>query len=318
MNQITLRDPATHSAADILVGFGFNCYRFQTELDGQTVDVIWAADQFETERDRPSGSGIPVLFPFPGRIQGLELQWNGRRYPLEEGDGLGNAIHGFVHHRPWRIVAQDESRVVATFHAATDAPELLERWPSDFQITGSYQLQGRCLSSEFTVENPGSEPLPFGFGVHPYFRLPLLPRGRADECLVSLPVGSQWKLHEMNATGEKEPVADLPRVQSGRPFGELYLDNVFGDLQSEAGETVATIEDASSGAKLMVRFSEAFRACVVYTPDHREAICIEPYTCVPDAFRLAREGIDAGLRQLQPGEKFSARVSYELISAVGR
>jgi len=45
---------------------------------------------------------------------------------------------------------------------------------------------------------------------------------------------------------------------------------------------------------------------VVYTPPHREAICIEPYTCVPGAFNLNERGIAAGLRMVAPGDSFRA------------
>ena len=91
---VTLIDSTTQSRADILVGFGFNCYRFTTHLDGQEVDVLWAADGFADGTHRASGSGIPLLFPFPGRIQGRSLTWQGKTFALEEGDGRGNAIHG--------------------------------------------------------------------------------------------------------------------------------------------------------------------------------------------------------------------------------
>jgi aldose 1-epimerase len=49
-------------------------------------------------------------------------------------------------------------------------------------------------------------------------------------------------------------------------------------------------------------FDSSFTQCVVYTPSHRQAICLEPYTCVPDAIRLAAEGNETGLQILQPGE----------------
>jgi aldose 1-epimerase len=48
-----------------------------------------------------------------------------------------------------------------------------------------------------------------------------------------------------------------------------------------------------------------FRECVVYTPPHREAICIEPLTCAAGAAALAQRGIDAGWRVLPPAEKFA-------------
>ena len=64
-------------------------------------------------------------------------------------------------------------------------------------------------------------------------------------------------------------------------------------------------------------FDRAFRECVVYTPPHREAICIEPYTCVAGAFSLAEPGIDAGIRIVPPGGSFHARVEIELTAAAG-
>ena len=59
-------------------------------------------------------------------------------------------------------------------------------------------------------------------------------------------------------------------------------------------------------------FDRAFRECVVYTPPHREAICIEPYTCVPDSLQLERQGVNAGLRVLAPGESFQTRIDIRI------
>ncbi len=113
----------------------------------------------------------------------------------------------------------------------------------------------------------------------------------------------------MNATGQKLPLEDPPRLQRGQPFGSMTLDDVFSDLVFSGGSCEAVIEDPASEKQLTVAFDRAFRECVVYTPPHREAICIEPYTCAPDPFRLEREGVKAGLRVLQPGESFQARVN---------
>ena len=44
---------------------------------------------------------------------------------------------------------------------------------------------------------------------------------------------------------------------------------------------------------------------------HREALCIEPYTCVPGAAAM-HDPAAAGLRILGPGELFEARVEFEI------
>ena len=89
------------------------------------------------------------------------------------------------------------------------------------------------------MENPGSEPLPFGLGTHPYFRLPLGARGTAEDCRISLPVSSQWELVQMNATGQRTPRADAAQLQQAVRFGDLQLDCVFSGLLSRDDRCVA-------------------------------------------------------------------------------
>ncbi len=162
------------------------------------------------------------------------------------------------------------------------------------------------------LENPSdSLLLPCGFGTHPYFQLPL---GGSDAgvCRVKLPVASGWELQEMNATGHKSTLPNAAQYQAGQAFQDLTLDNVFGDLVFHEDVCTAEIADPQSGRQLVISFDRCFRACVVYTPPHREAICIEPYTCVPDPFRLEKQGVDAGLRVLGPGESLETAVDIRV------
>ena len=51
-----------------------------------------------------------------------------------------------------------------------------------------------------------------------------------------------------------------------------------------------------------------FRELVLFTPGHRQAMCLEPYTCATDAINLHQRGVDAGWRVLPSGESWSAEV----------
>jgi len=308
---VTLSDPASGSTAKVLVSTGLNCYQFQVPGSGDPVDIIWSEPGFEQGERRAAGSGIPILFPFPGRIAGTSLSWEGKTYPLEPGDGRGNAIHGFVHERPWRILEQSAQRLVGQFHAAQDDPQLLKHWPADFRITASHDLQGTCLGTTLRFENPGDVPLPCGLGTHPYFQLPL-GGNSAEACRVKLPVAGTWELNDMNATGAKTSLPNAARFQNGQPFGTLTLDTVFTDLVFHEKTCRAEIRDPETGRHVTLTFDRTFRECVVYTPPHREAICIEPYTCVPDAFRLEQAGHPAGLRVLAPGESVETRIEIRV------
>jgi aldose 1-epimerase len=49
---------------------------------------------------------------------------------------------------------------------------------------------------------------------------------------------------------------------------------------------------------------------VLFTPPHRHAVAVEPYTCSADAANLAARGIDSGWREPEPGSTWEAAVEY--------
>jgi aldose 1-epimerase len=246
------------------------------------------------------------------------LEYGGRTYELEAGDGRGNAIHGFVLNRPWRVIEQGDQHVVGQFHASADEPTLRDCWPADFRITLAYRLAGNVLAIEARLENPGEAPLPMGFGVHPYFRVPFAPAGVVDSqaagrCRLRVPAAEYWELADMLATGRRLPSGDRVPLASGVDFAEANFDDVFTALAFDGDWCTSTIGDPQCGRTLRVSFDRAFRECVVYNPPHRQAICIEPYTCVPGAIGLAAQGFDAGLRVLAAGEAMTAQVRIAVV-----
>lgn len=311
MDTIVLRDEASGAEARLLADYGFNCFDFRVTCDGSVVPVLWAEDGFESGEKRASGSGIPLLFPYPGRIRGRSLQWEGREIPLEGDDGLGNAIHGYVIARPWRVLEQTGHRIVGQFQASVDEPALLHRWPADFRITATYEVVGNELRMGYKIENPDTKPLPCGLGTHPYFCVPL-GGAEADQCRVQLPVDRRWELAHMLPTG-KQPEVEAPQAyRAGLAFGEMQFDDVFTGLEFDGDLCRCRIVDPSSDVTVTIEFDGVFRECVVYNPPHREAVCIEPYTCVPNAAELAAGGADTGLRVLAPGESFEAYVGVRV------
>ncbi|WP_254507236.1 aldose 1-epimerase [Anatilimnocola floriformis] len=311
MENITLHDPASGATAEVLVSLGFNCHRFSVPHRGRQVDVLWRSQSFLSGSDRPSRSGIPILFPFPGRIRGTTYTWEGKTYTIPAGDAFGNAIHGFVHTRPWRVIEKDRRRVVGQFQASVDDPNILTQWPGDFRLTASYDLSGGMLQLNYLIENAGDTPLPCGLGLHPYFHVPFTD-GSADHCLALLPGNERWVLDGMLPTGERAALEHAQEYHAGAAFGGLQLDDVFTDLQFDDGWCRGHVYDPAAKLAVTISFSSVFRECVVFTPPHREAICIEPYSCVPNAAELTARGVDAGLRVLQPGESFAASVEITL------
>jgi aldose 1-epimerase len=307
---IEIADRLSGSSARVLVNLGFNCFSWRPVLDDGPREMLWAEEGFAGGDRRPSGSGNPLLFPFPGRISNASYQFGGRQYQLEPNDPLDNAIHGFVLNRSWRVIEQSDARVVGEFQASIDDRSILERWPGDFRIRVSYEVRSRALISDIHYENTGSGPLPCGFGTHAYFRLPLTEGGSAAETLVTVPVDRYWELERMDPTGRVIAVPQDQQLAGGVALGENEFDTVFtGVMPDKDGTVRTTLADPTSGRVLTQSFDPTFTQCVVYTPPHRQAICIEPYTCVPDAIKLAAAGHNTGLQILGPGESRATTIT---------
>jgi aldose 1-epimerase len=298
-----ISDRESRARARVLVSLGFNCFSWRPVLDDGPREMLWADAGFDNGDKRPSGSGIPLLFPFPGRIGAAKYHFNGRDYELEPGDAFGNAIHGFVFNRPWRVVEQTSARIAGEFQASIDDPSILERWPADFRVRVSYEVRERELISEIRYENTGEGPLPCGFATHAYFRLPLTEGATASDTVVTAPVHKFWELDRMIPTGKVQAVPAEQQLAAGLRLAEQQFDTAFTALRPDADGLLRTkLTDPATGRALTQTFDTSFTQCVVYTPPHREAICLEPYTCVPDAIRLKAEGHETGLQILKPGE----------------
>ncbi|HLQ43324.1 MAG TPA: aldose 1-epimerase [Planctomycetaceae bacterium] len=316
MTLITLTDSTTGSTARLAPQLGFNVFEFIARVRDWSIHVLDAEPAFPRGTLRPSGHGIPILFPFPNRIRDARFVWEGREYIIaaETGrhDKTGNAIHGFCLDRPWRVIEQGDRFAVGRFQLSVDAPERRALWPADFVIEVRYELRGSTLRADIRIENPDSVPLPWGFGTHPYFRLPLDKQSQPARCLIQVPADSEWILKDCLPTGERRPVTRDKDLREGEYFDVLTLDDVLTDIASANGVVETVIIDEAAGLQVTQRCDPTFREMVVFTPPNRSCVCIEPYTCVTDAINLQARGINTGLRVLPPGGQ--TRLWFEISS----
>jgi aldose 1-epimerase len=300
------------AVARIQPGAGFNCFSFQAPVRGQLVEAFWSEPGFAIGEGRPSRSGMPVLFPFAGRIKDARFLFAGKDYHVTTaGENGPNAIHGFVFNRPWRVIETASDRVTGAFQGSIDAPETLRDWPSDYAIKITYTVAGAQLSVDITLSNPGGATLPYVFGLHPYFRVPL-GGAVADDCLITVPAARYWPLEHSLPTGEEFPVDSSRDLRTPRRFADLSLDDVLTGMLSDGDQVTTTVEDPGSGIRLRQTASAEYPFYIVFTSPHREAIAIEPYTGSPDLFRAPDLGLDPHLRLLEPGQFWCSHVTITL------
>ncbi len=302
---VCLTDPQSGSTAKIAAELGFNCFEFLARFDGRMVDVIDAAPDFIAGKQSFSGHGIPLLFPYPNRIRGGKFTWAGKTYhlPAEKvAYNKDNAIHGFCLDRPWRVTERGENFVVGEFQLSREAPDRRDLWPADFILEVRYSLKEATLRADVRVTNPDNVPLPWGFGTHPYFKLPLGAESSPARCLIQAPASEQWNLIDCLPTGEKRPIPKEIDLREGEYFDVLKLDDVLSGLPRGPQPIRCSILDEAAGLQLDQITDPSYRELVVYNPPGRAAVCLEPYTCVTDAVNLESQGIDTGWQTLPPGE----------------
>lgn len=118
---------------------------------------------YPAEQMCDAAHGAPLI-PWPNRLADGRYTFDHTEYQvsLTEPD-KHNAIHGFLHWRPWRPVEQAADRITM---AATLFP--LQGYPFTLDLRIEYRLDRTGLTVNTTATNSGDRPCPYGCGQHPY------------------------------------------------------------------------------------------------------------------------------------------------------
>ena len=313
----SLHDDASGASASILPSYGFNLFDLKLPLAGQVRPVLVSAPDFADHPGHPAGNGTPILFPFPNRIRAGKFTFEGKTYQLPATNGP-NAIHGFAMAAPWDVLehkATDQAAyIVGRYLISKHSPESRSLWPTDALLQVSYSLAGSRLSMTVTVSNPTAENLPYGFGLHPYFRLPFPPGGDPAKTQIILPASSYWVLEDFLPTGEIGPVDARLDFRQGQPRTGLKLDDVLTGLQYHEKRGQARLIDTEKKAEFRLTFDDGIRELVVYTPPQKpDVFAVEPYTQATDAINLNAKGKGAGLRILAHDRQDTFNLTMETL-----
>ncbi len=305
---------------DIWLAHGFNCLSWKIKRNSKFKDLLYQMNDWE-QNPVPTRSGIPILFPFPNRLRDGFFVFSGKEYHLPKNDSSkSHGMHGYAARYPWRLVEcgadHAQAWVTGEFRPSIDAPEVYPYWPSDYRLRVTYRLKSDRLVQETQVYNPSDDLLPFGLGFHPYFRFPcLVGDTNIARARLTMPARSIWQLEDCLPTGKRIPVPGPLNWIHSRMVGDTTMDTLYTDLQGMDNhnglQQVAELRHADFRGALKVWVAKEFREMVLFTPVHRQAICIEPYTCPTDYIHLHEQGLDSGITILPPGETWMATVEYQ-------
>jgi aldose 1-epimerase len=256
-------------------------------------------------------TGTPVLYPTPNRVRNGVVRWRGRDYRQVK---RGTLIleHGLAHSEPWScgepVIEADGVRL-ETWLEFRPGSAVFEAFPFAHRLDLEFRLTGRGVTATYTIRNEGSEEVPFGFGLHPYFQK----LAGENDTFVTLPADAV-----MDATSDLLPTGKLLEVGGTiydlrRPIavGRLHLDHVFTSLRP--GEH-ARIEYRGLGVTVTLEATPDFTHQVLYTPRGERFFCLENQTCSTDAHNLFDRGFvhESGLKTVKPGETHRGSVMYSV------
>jgi aldose 1-epimerase len=244
--------------------------------------------------------GAPLV-PWPNRLRDGRYRFDGVDYQvaLTEPEKQ-NAIHGFMHWRPWTAREHDASRVVMVARLFP-----LAGYPFMLDLSVEYALGDGGLVVTTSATNVGDTPAPYGYGQHPY----LSPgSGRIDDCWLQLDARTRIDTDpERQLPTGRVPVAGTPfDFRERRRLGGTRIDFAFTDLarDPEARAWVRLTGSDARTAELWV--DESFPLIELYTADtlvpsrRRTGLGTEPMSCPPNAFASGEN-----LIRLAPGESTS-------------
>lgn len=258
--------------------------------DADDHEYLWSGDE-------PWKRHAPLLFPVICRVPDDRITVGNQTFPMPQ--------HGFARDRGWSVVDSQQDR--ASFVFVADE-ETRRHYPYDFALAVTYLAEGRTLTTQYTVENRGDEPMPFSLGSHPAF---------------------VWPLEDDQPRSMHQVRFDEPEVV---PFRRV-VDNLLTDerFDNPAWERVMTLNDAwfeegavimpevasrglvySSGAGREVRLSwEGFTGITLWSLPGAKFVCIEPWRGLPAPADFDRQfEAKPGNVVLPPGgrEEFSYRI----------
>ena len=274
-------------------------YARPTEKHG-LVDVLHFSQAVVDRYPKEMWAGNPLLFPMVSFNHQLGREhhyaWGRREFALGQ--------HGFARRSAWRVVARGESAMTLEL---ADSEATREVYPFAFRYGVTYRLDGGRLHFEQTVENRGAEPMPFSTGIHPYFQVPLTPRGERNRCFVKIPA----------CQGLTPDVRHEHFTPASRPASELTVaaDVAHTLFFGEFSQRELTLVDPASELEIILNWQDApqHRYCAIWSrTTDAPFYCLEPWTALPNSFTRAQPG---EIIVLAPGETFRAAMWMDLRAA---
>jgi aldose 1-epimerase len=281
--------------------FGASIVNGRARLSGDWLSVMRTTAPEVLSQGNVSKMSSFLLVPFSNRLPDARFTFRGKTYQLKPNTPEGNAQHGDVRRRPWRVQASSATQLECSLNTR-EFDDF--NYPFPFSCAVSYVLNGVRFETQFNLTNTGEEAMPVGFGFHPYFSRTLT----APDEPVELSVRLTHVYEELVPTRTAVPTPSELSFARIRPLADTVLNHCFTGWDGKA-----LIRWARSGIALNIEASEPLRHVILFSPAGEPFFAVEPVSNATNGFNLYAAGYPgSGTIVLEPGETTTGRFALIL------
>lgn len=239
--------------------------RFDVQVGGALVEVLRSALDRSAHRICALGSSCFPLIPYAGRLRNGRFRFAGNeyRFPLNAAPER-HSSHGDGWTRPWDLMHLDRRTAIMRLGAEDSAP-------LQYEATQSISVTSQRVRVALSSRNVGTQPIPMGLGLHPYFA------NRAQAVVTAnLPGHWRWDDELMPIAQQKNPLAGA--LASGSEVTGLPVAAEFTGWDGRA-----VIDWPALGLRVELTTTPALRHVVMWLPVGESFFCFEPICHATDA-----------------------------------
>lgn len=245
------------------------------------------------------GKHSPVLFPIVGALKDDCYFYEGKKYNLSR--------HGFARDFEFEVI---ESSSNAASFLLKQNPEIVSKYPFDFELQMDYKLVDNSLILSYIIRNKSNVEMPFSIGAHPAFALP----NSFEDYSLKFEKEENLITHELENnlfSGKTRPI-NLDKTNLPLTYSLFEKDAlVFKTIQSKK---VTILENQEP--LLKVNF-EDFSSLGIWTVQNAQFICIEPWIGFADDATSNGNLFDkTNIQLLKENSSFEASFSIEILDGI--
>ncbi|PEY37695.1 LACX protein [Bacillus cereus] len=264
-------------------------------LKEDNTEYLWQGDS------KYWGRRAPILFPIVGRLVDNTYYVDDKPYSLTQ--------HGFARDLIFSVQEQSETKIT---YAVTSNQETLQKYPYEFELYVSYELDDQNIHVTYEVINPTSKEMLFSIGAHPGFNCPLVEGESFTDYHLSFNSPEHLETNVLKGpflSKEKQLIveneAELPLTYDLFKNDALIFENM--------NTNEISIRSHKHNKFVKVAF-EGFPFVGIWTPGNDAPfLCIEPWYGIADEVEPAKDFKEKkGVQSLQANGTFTCHYSITI------